>query len=290
MSVREFLQDNNVPMAPDHHHHRTHGFEVQVDCPYCSPDSHRYRMGLAATHASCWQCGSKPIVETLNLLTGLHWQKVREFLKGVPGHAREGKKPKGLLELPYGLGPLQVAHRKYLVERGFNPDKLAKLWGLQGIGLSPTHPWRIFIPVFRHGETVSWTTRSLSADGIRYKSAEAGQEAVSMKEVLYGGDLAGHTALICEGPVDAWAIGPGAVAILGLAYSTAQLLLMSKFPRRVIAFDNEINAQKRARKLCRDLSVFPGETHCLTFSCKDAAETLLRKPKEIREARKRFLE
>ena len=76
------------------------------------------------------------------------------------------------------------------------------------------------------------------------------------------------------------------MATLGLGYTQAQVNRMVNYKTRVICFDNEKKAQKRASKLCNDLSVYPGETFNVKLSGKDAASSPI---KEIKEVRRRCL-
>jgi len=89
--------------------------------------------------------------------------RVLALLGTVSEPPEDAERPHGTLRLPPGLGPLQWCQRRYLERRGFDPDHLAKFWGVQGIGLEGVTkglPWRIFIPITRHGQTVSWTART----------------------------------------------------------------------------------------------------------------------------------
>ena len=147
-------------------------------------------------------------------------------------------------------------------------------------------PWRLFIPFHIHGEVVSWTTRSIGQNGLRYVSASSDQEKVNHKSILYGEDFCRHAVIVHEGPFDVWRTGPGAVATCGTGFSRSQLLRLSNYPVRVICFDNEKQAQQRATELCDLLEPFPGETIQVTLDAKDAAEA---SDKEINQLR-RFLE
>jgi DNA primase len=179
-------------------------------------------------------------------------------------------------------------HRKYLSnQRRLDPDEIAQLWGVQGIGLAAEYAWRLWIPVYHFGEVVSWTTRAIGT-GMRYLHAPPEQESVPIKSVLYGSDLVRHAVIICEGPIDAWTIGPGAVATCGLGYTREQLIKLSQFSVKVVCFDSEFQAQKRARRLARQLQVFPGETYVVELQTgKDPNEADRR---EIMELRKTYLE
>ena len=270
------------------HHHVSQGW-LNVDCPNCSAGSNNFRLGynIRGKRFNCWVCGYRPLIDTLGKLLGLSRKATIEVVEGLGASERVMEAPRGRLELPAGIGKLLSAHRKYLIGRGFDPDQLTEVWKIGGIGLASKLAWRIFIPAFLNGEVVSWTTRAIT-DKVqsKYITAKKVQEKFPLKQMLYGEQFCSHTIIINEGPMDAWTIGPGAVATCGVSYTREQLLRMSKYPVRVIVFDNEPDAQRRARKLSDDLAVFDGDTYNVVLSGKDAS----RSPKrEIEELRRRFL-
>jgi DNA primase len=137
------------------------------------------------------------------------------------------------------------------------------------------------------GETVSWTTRAVGTDPRRYISAAPEQEKVNHKTLLYGEELAGHAIVVVEGPIDAWAIGPGAVAIMGLHTTPEQIHRIGSHPLRAICCDNEMAALHRAERMACVLQQFPGETYIVQLETgKDPAEA---EQGEIDEIRQRFL-
>ena len=108
------------------------------------------------------------------------------------------------------------------------------------------------------------------------------------KSVLYGADHARHAVVVCEGPIDCWAIGPGAVATLGTAYTQAQALALARYPVRAVCYDAEPDAQRRAARLCQTLAAFDGTTvNVVLETGKDAAAA---SKAEVAELRKRYLE
>ena len=291
MDIVDILSESNVPFRmAGQHHHATHS-RIQTDCPYCSPDSDKFRLGirLNGTGAACWVCGSKSIVEVLRQLTGLPFRELKKLIGNLPAVRKETQRPRGKLELPAGLGPLLQAHENYLAGRGYDVDAVAQLWGLRGIGPASDYAWRIWIPYHHQGEIVTWTTRSISDEGLRYKAAKPHQESISHKDLLGGEDFCKHAIIVCEGPLDALAIGPGATWLHGLTRSAAQILAISKYPKRAFCLDAEGPAQRVAREFCNELSVFPGETSNIILDYKDASETLKKKPSDIALLRKTFL-
>jgi hypothetical protein len=287
MNFRDILSEYNIATGPMSHYHVREGW-IQFDCPYCSPDSQGWYMGysIEGRFLNCWRCGNKPLFPTLRLMTGLSEREVKNLLGDFRPEHIERRKPKGKLILPQGIGDLQAAHKKYIKKRGFDYRELQQLWKIQAIGLANKLSWRIFIPIHYHGEIVSWTTRSISDKILaRYVSAGVDEEAMPHKELLYGEDFARHAVIVQEGIFDVWRIGPGAVATFGVNYSEKQVERIAKYPTRAICFDNEFEAQRRARKLADDLSVFPGETFNVVLDAKDAddesTENIERLRKEI---------
>ena len=291
MKFEELLRKLNIEYKTEGNHCRQNW--IQIDCPYCGKDSKKFHMGysLEGQFLNCWRCGSHFLIPTLVELTDKSYIECRNLLANIEiiEVERRKEKPKGKLVLPKGVEHLLLPHRAYLESRGFVVSELEKLWKIKGIGITSILSWRIFIPIIHHSITVSWTTRSISnhPNITRYVSASPEQESMNHKELLYGEDYVCKTIIITEGCFDVWKIGFGAVATLGTGYSTKQILRMSEYSKRVICFDNEREAQIRAKKLCDDLSVYPGETFNVQLDAKDPATA---SDKEIRLLRKELLE
>lgn len=289
MSFQDICDEYRIQIAPEGHHHTTPN-RIQLDCPHCSPNSNRYRLGynLVTNRLSCWSCGSVDFYETIRLLTNESDSKVREIARQLRQSdytpKQDTEKARGKLAIPKGVGPLLDPHNKYLRKRGFNPEELEKVWGIKGIGFDPILPWRIWIPIIQKGQTVSWTTRSIKDDGTRYKTARPDQEAINHKHLLFGIDYCKNSCICVEGPLDAMMIGPGAVGLFGLQFSSPQILTLSRFSKRIICLDNEPQAQQKANRLADLLEPFPGTTLIVQLDTgKDAAEA---NEKELNQLRK----
>lgn len=206
-----------------------------------------------------------PTAPTLVRITGREVAEVRRLLGGMVrdrGSPRERKILREL-RLPAGLGELRPAHRKFLKARGFDPDEVEDRWGVRGIGeLGGRYAWRLFIPIYLGAQLVSWTTRAVGAgDPRRYDTAPEGWEAFPAKQLLYGEEKCGASVMLVEGPLDVWAVGPGAVCSFGAAVGKAQLARLARFPVRYVCLDAEEDAQRVARKLVRQLQAFAGDTY-----------------------------
>lgn len=283
MQFTEILNRYRIPRAPDSHHHVTTGF-VQIDCPFCSKGSERWRMGysLAGRFFTCWKCGSHRLLETLSELTGEPFRVCRRWLDDLPIEQTRKEILEGKLVIPKGVGPLLPIHRKYLKGRKFDPEELQALWGIKGIGQAGRLAWRLWLPLASNGEICSWSTRSVSRGKIRYINARPEEERWPAKTMLMGLDYVRHAIVVHEGWFDAYRTGPGAVATMGLVVTKDQVLAISRIPIRVICFDNEDQAQLRAEKLCRQLEVFPGSTYRIRIDSHDPGEATATETKRLR--------
>jgi hypothetical protein len=290
MDLIAVLQDLGVPYREGGHEHCRGGW-VQVDCPWCTPQAQHWRLGLNLAHlyASCWSCGGRPLIKALALASGRPYKAVESLLGTVDRPlTRQEKRPRGRLVVPEGVGPLLPAHEHYLRGRGFDPGQLAQLWGVRGIGVATRLAWRLWVPFVLHGKAVSWTTRKVSekSGAPRYVSASPDEEEVDHKRLLLGEDFCRHAVVVCEGPLDAMRVGPGAVAVCGTAYSRAQVNRLAEYPVRAVCFDSEPAAQARAKRLCDELGVYPGRTVRVELDAEDPASA---PESEILALRKAFL-
>ena len=131
---------------------------------------------------------------------------------------------------------------------------------------------------------MSWTTRQLHDRGHRYTSAKPGEEAVPHKELLYGEWMCRNAVVVVvEGATDAWRVGAGAVATMGLSVTPAQVEKLSRYYRRVICFDSTGDAQRRASKLADRLACFEGETLIVRLDAADPGSAGVHEIKQLRE-------
>lgn len=290
MKFQDILSEFNIPIAPEGHHHCRPNW-INIDCPYCGKDSEKWHLGYSidGKFFNCWRCGSHNVITTLIEITGKRYHQIKQMLDGLDIPRVKREKPKGKLILPKGIKKLRSAHIRYLRSRGFDFLKIERIWQIRGIGMASRLQWRIFIPIIYRSQIVSWTTRTILRNPyiIRYLSASEKEESTPHHELLYGEDFARGAVIVTEGVFDVWRIGVGAVCTFSTGYSQKQIERIVKYPTRAICFDNEPEAQKRARKLVNDLSVFPGDTFNVVLDAKDAAEE---SGENIKRLRKEILE
>lgn len=296
MDLRDILNETGTEYREaGQHHHVTDGF-LGCDCPQCSPGAGAYRLGLSlrGRGANCWICGPMRFVDALAEVTGKPVGWILANLDNARPIAKVDK-PRGVLRVPPLAGPLLPAHRKYLKWRGFDPDEIVAEWGVGGIGsFAGNLSWRLYIPIHHEGKVVSWTTRSIAdmpgwptealGSLVRYRNAPDRDSAVSARDVLYGADKCRHAVIVVEGQLDAWAIGPGAVAVGGLGASMSQLAQIAKFPLRVICLDATPEGIREGEEMARNLDPYPGETVIVQLETgKDAASADRSEVEELRK-------
>ncbi len=293
MILTDIFDEHGIEYRTEGQHHHVRRGWIGVDCCYCSPHSGKFRLGinLSKGFANCWTCGGKRLIDVTSRLTGLASPVVARMLADLsllPSQRNVPTGHTGHLRLPSGLEPLGKVHRGYLRKRGFDPNSIEKLWNIKGISLSGSRlDWRVWIPIIHRGQTVSWTTRSVGNNSMRYVTAKPEEESIRAKTLLYGGDYVRNAVVVCEGPLDAWRLGPGAVATMGLAVSLSQTYRLGRIPSRTICFDNEPEAQKRAERLAKTLEPLPGVTHVIRIeSGKDVAEA---DSEEVEQIRNQYL-
>jgi DNA primase len=294
MDFVDYLKTRGIAIVGRENKHYRDGWANLLICPFCGTGKGHLGYNIKKHYFNCFSCGHHSLREVLyELFPNENIRHIlEEFELYSPLQAIRKASGQGKLTLPAKVGELLPAHRRYLEQRGFDSDTLIDLWGIGGIGIDPVHPnfqWRIFIPVTNDkGNVVSWTTRALGR-GLPYISASKEQELSPIKTLLYGEQYRTFydTVIVTEGVFDVFNIGVGAVAVFGKAVTPTQKYRISKFARRVICFDNEPDTQEQAKQLCRELSIFSGETINV---CLDSADPGSANKKEIKKLRRLFLD
>ncbi len=195
MTIQEILEDLKVEHLDSGHHHCRPGWVQLKDCPFCGSDKYHLGINLSLRYSSCYKCGWHHLRQVLEKC-GATRKQSQEFFKDAEA-VPEGpqKKRTGLVE-PKHRGPLLDAHKQYLDERGFDPEEIARIWKVEGIGLAARLAWRLYIPITLDTKRVSWTTRAISSKiSQRYISASAEEEAINHKHIVYGLDYCQHSAI-----------------------------------------------------------------------------------------------
>lgn len=263
---------------------------ILVNCPHCDDYGMNGAFHSQRKIFTCFKCGGNPFAKSLKMVANLSDNEYASAMalysdgtEDYPVEVRERIKDIDVV-LPFGSKPLLEIHKKYLSDRGFNPDELAEKYDLLGTNHLSDIPMRIIIPIYYQGILCSYTSRSVNGNADRYISCDSEYEKISHKDLLYNYDMAGDTIIICEGPFDALKIGDGAVCTFGLAFTDYQIELMRQKKKRYILFDNEPKAQLQADVLAKSLSYIKGTTEIIRYDGnKDPGEFSTEEVKQVRD-------
>jgi len=269
MGIEKLLQDYGIPYVTEsEHHHSTAGW-INIHCPFCH-GSKNFHLGINIYQpmvSHCWRCGGHSTATALARILNQPVEKMKLLIQEYAGPTittrKKAEEPRvSILPVkfpqPY-FEHLNEAGKKYLENRGFDPEKLEKKWKLKQTGpvsFLDKIPYgnRIIIPIRWGGELVSFQTRDITGKAEqRYLACPMRREVIHHKHIVYGKEekWSKHPALIVvEGVIDVWKLGTCAVATFGTSFTMEQVLALTKIHDRFfIVYDNEPQAQQQARKL-----------------------------------------
>lgn len=258
IDIKQILDDYNI-------HYDTEGKNTQrgwinVNCPFCEDPSNHGGFNLSGQYYNCWQCGAKKLDRALSsILESDLWQTRKimdEYETGLVIKQDPKKTPKAnQIEFPKGTISIKSSHRIYLLDRDYTPGEIERIWYIKGTGHLGNYKHRIIIPIYLNNKIVSFTSRDITGKAIlRYKACAIEDEVIHHKHICYGSDyIRNRRAIIVEGPLDVWRIGPGAIATFGTSFTPQQILFISEIiDEAFILYDR--GAEKEAKKLYYNLT------------------------------------
>jgi hypothetical protein len=275
MGIVNLYQDYGIIIAGEGHRHYREGW-INVECPFCisDPGHEGYHLGyeLDGNYFVCWRCGWHPVSKTIALLLNVSEDEAkvlaRKYKINIPTLSKtpQIRLNKVNFQIPLGVTDLMDVHRKYLINRNFDPDEIIRTWNIKGIGPFGKlnyqnkfldYKYRIFIPIMWNGKIVSFDSRDITdKHKAKYMACPAELEIISHKEIIYCKQEAlMDTAIVVEGPTDVWRFGINSVAVSGIKYTPKQVQLLAKMFKRIsVCFDgNEPQAKQQANKLVSEL-------------------------------------
>ena len=263
MNFEKLFKDYNLDYST-----KTNRGWVNLKCPYCGGSSYKFGFNPKDDYCTCFACGSHPLRKSLSIVLSVPLKDLDDVLinyqgrNGVLNELNEKKSPKPVkLELP--TDTFISAERKYLKSRGFNPSYLNEKYNVVGGGMTGSWKYRIIIPLIVGGRIVSWTGRSiLSKDKLeelkipRYKNLSIDDSVIDCKSTLFNLDnCPGKTVVLTEGPMDVLKFDGPAICSFGTQMTEIQLkIIADRFNKVFVMFDNETEAQKKAKKYGIQLS------------------------------------
>lgn len=272
---------------------------VNINCPFCGDRSWHLGYNMAVGYFHCWRCGggknTKKVLREILRLSPVEIDSII-FDYSVRKIALLNSEKKSFakvkqIELP-GTKKLGKACRKYITQRGFNPDYLVEKYGIQDGGISGEWKYRIVIPIVLDEKIVSFQARDYTGrQQLRYKNCKDANSIVSLKNTLYNIDNCNEYYIaIVEGVFDCWKFGDNFCASFGTSMTENQISLLYSYKKIYFLFDNELEAQDKATNYARKLAAFGKEVEVIGLDMdenKDAADLSFKQAKEIiRELKK----
>lgn len=263
MNFQKLFEDYHIPYST-----KVNRGWVNIECPFCTSE-HPMHLGfnLMGDYCTCWNCGSHELKLTLRKVLSISNVELKEVMERYEG--RNGillslnKKIAKAKHLELPNGGFTPAERKYLLSRNFSPRFLHEKYGVVGGGIAGRWKHRIIIPVYQNGKLVSWTGRSILDKQTlkekqipRYKNLSIEESVINIKECLFNIDNCKNDyAVLVEGSFDVMRLGDDFLCSMGTELTQSQIqVISSRFKKIFIAFDNEPEAQKKARKFGMELA------------------------------------
>ena len=234
---------------------------TNVTCPFCNDKTFNGGFNNAGDYYHCWKCGGHNFKQALARTVNIPFNEVDTLIEQYAGrnsvlNALNKKQAKATkLKLP--TDTFTPAERKYLKERNFSPKLLHEKYKIVGGGITGSWKYRIIIPLVLNGKIVSWTARTILSKQQqqklkipRYKNLSIEQSVIGPKSVLYNLDhCEDKIAVLTEGAFDVIRMGDGFFCSFGTELTQSQIsMIKQRFEKVFIMFDNEEEAQAKARK------------------------------------------
>ena len=263
---------------------------VNLHCPYCGGSSYKLGFNPSGDYCTCFACGGHNLRKTLSIVLSVPQNQLDDVLiqyqgrSGILYELNNKKTPKAIkLDLPDN--GFTKAERKYLLKRNFYPRLLHEKYGVTGGGMTGKWKYRIIIPLIVGGRVVSWTARSiLSKNEVdelkipRYKNLSVEDSVIDCKRTLFNLDNSTRDKVILtEGCFDVMRFGDDTICSFGTTLTEEQLkVIQQRFKRVFILFDDEPEAQMKARKYGLQISAMGCEVEIVNaysdYGVNDGAE------------------
>lgn len=271
---------------------------VNTRCCFCGGSSYKLGFNPEDDYCTCFACGGHNLYDALSRILNVKRSDLKEILPDYEGNVIIRKelnhKKVNKLELP--SDEFTSAERKYLEKRNFNPDYLHEKYKVVGGGIVGKWKHRIIIPILLNGKVISWTSRSilskekLQESGIpRYMNLSVDESIIDPKHTLFNLDnCKGKAVILTEGCFDVLRFGDNAICSFGIELTETQInIIKDRFEKVFILFDNEIQAQKTARKFGIELSAIGVDVEVVDaysdFGVNDGAELNHKQVKMIKK-------
>ena len=234
---------------------------TNVTCPFCDDKTFNGGFNNAGDYYHCWKCGGHNFKQALSRVTSIPMNQMDDLIQQYQGRNsilnRLNKKQAKATRIELPTDGFTTAERQYLLSRNFSPRMLKEKYKVVGGGITGPWKYRIIIPLVLDGKIVSWTARTILSKEKqqelkipRYKNLSIEQSVIDPKSILYNLDnCTEKTAVLTEGSFDVMRLGDGFMCSFGTELTQSQVaIIKQRFEKVFIMFDNEKEAQEKARK------------------------------------------
>ena len=239
-----------------------------INCPFCSnpPDTHfNGGFNILSPHYNCWRCGNHSWYDALSKILNIPFNQIDKFVESYKyiSPVKETKRTAKAQHLDLPGYHLNEQEKQYLINRGYDVNYLQDKFHIRGGGIAGDWSYRILIPIYYKKVLVSWTGRSiLSKEEIkrlgipRYKNLSIEQSVIAAKDIFFNLDNSTQDyVMLVEGAFDVIRVGNNCICSLGTTVTHEQeLFLKERYKKIFICFDNEYEAQEKAKHLGMNLS------------------------------------
>jgi len=296
MDIIEYLEDNGIEV-------KTSGKNVSpgwiaIKCLFCDDPSEHLGIRINDLKSNCWRCGnhsiSKIIKQIENCTSWEARQRINDLKKDIEYQEQELIISQGFHIDPNKIVKIETIekgfpkiYRDYLKSRNFKPNLLRRKYNLIAGGNIGRYKFRIIIPIYEQRRLVSFTSRTIiKTEPKKYLNPQPGEYAISPKQCIYNIDSVKKDCLLTEGPADVWRFGNGAVAIIGLAFTRRQIIILKekKIRNLFIMMDSERQAQIVAEDIYRLLRPYVKNAEIVESNHKkDLGDFTRKEAKKLRE-------
>lgn len=234
---------------------------TNITCPFCDDKTFNGGFNNAGDYYHCWKCGGHDFKQALARAVNIPFNEVDILIEQYAGRNsllnKLNKKQAKAIKLTLPTNTFTPAERKYLKQRNFSPKLLHEKYKIVGGGITGNWKYRIIIPLILNDKIVSWTARSILSKHQqhklkipRYKNLSIEQSVIDPKSILYNLDnCKDRTGVLTEGAFDVMRLGDGFFCSFGTELTQSQIaIIKDRFDKVFIMFDNEREAQIKARK------------------------------------------
>jgi len=303
--VIQYLNDRDIPF--DRGGKNIGKGWVGIQCPFqhCYDSSKHMGINIRTAMFHCWICGeSGNIIKLIKVIEDCTWSEAKlrlsqyqtffdneEDIRGKYKKIEDIENTSKIHDkrkccLPSECIDLMPMHKKYLISRGFDADKLIKEYHLKAVYNVGRYRGRIIIPCYLDNRLVSYLTRDVTGTSeYPYIDCKEEEAIIPVKHTLYNIDNTSRVAILVEGVTDVWRLGKSAIASFTSNMTDEQkiLLIRKGIKKLFVMYDQD--ASKKASKLAKDLGAII-DTELILLDKGDPCDL---SPDEVRQIRKDLL-